>query len=183
MDNLIENLNSDKNLKVYGGSLRLISVYDDNRYDRSDLDIVTRGMRNYIVNRLKEFDYDYVSGRVLGSKSYDAKFIIPKVGQLGGSPFDILRREKRSELDYFVVTPTQAAAFFLVKYSVENAIELMAELIETHPINFLKLKDFVGSEGFSDEFIDSLPELLKKQKSMTKKDHLKSKSHIGRLVY
>ena len=111
----------DDNILVFGKPFNLVSIYDDRVYDRSDADFMNTSMRSYFKERLTELQYDWLSGNVLGSPLYTTTFIFPKNGILGASPFDITRFEKRREDDYFVLTPTQVAAY-LIKFKCGEGI-------------------------------------------------------------
>ena len=75
--------------------LKLISVFDDLKYDRSDLDMMSPAMRQHAIKHLKPLEFKQVSGNVLLHKDSNIRCLIPKFHALGASPFDIIRYTPR----------------------------------------------------------------------------------------
>ena len=173
----------DDNILVFGKPFNLVSIYDDRVYDRSDADFMNTSMRSYFKERLTELQYDWLSGNVLGSPLYTTTFIFPKNGILGASPFDITRFEKRCEDDYFVLTPTQVAAYLIKFKCGEGILENLKKLISYHPINLEKLKDHLSSDKTLEPIFNSIYVQLKNyQSTIIKSEKLMKKSRIGRIL-
>ena len=102
-------------------------------------------MRNYFKEKLRKLEYNWLSGNILASPKFSTNFIFPKNGILGASPFDATKFVKRGEEDYFVLTPTQAAALLIQWKLKTNLLENLKRLISYHPINLDKLKDHSNS--------------------------------------
>ena len=128
---------------IADADLRLISIFDELRYDRSDADIVTPAMRMHLVKVLNTFGFKQTSGTVLTNKDFDTGCILPKFHALGASPFDITRHTERRPQDYFALTPTQTACLFIDNYALEDAVERVKNLVQRQPINLFKLADFM----------------------------------------
>ena len=87
-NNTVEVLKKDKNIHLIE-SLKIISVYDDNLYDRSDLDMMNSAMRKYVEKTLKDEGFRFTSGNILESAMHDYKIIFPKPSMgLGSTPWD-----------------------------------------------------------------------------------------------
>ena len=135
-------INSDPYLCVADEELQLISVFDDLKYDRADLDIVSGPMRLRALEKLKPLGFNQTSGSVFENKAEDIRCILPKFRALGASPFDATRDVSRREQDYFILTPTQVACLIITSHPLEKSVELLEALVVKHPVNLLRIFDF-----------------------------------------
>ena len=97
----------------------------------------------------------------MASPKFRTNFIFPKNGILGASPFDATKFVKRGEEDYFVLTPTQAAALLIQWKLKTDLLENLKRLISYHPINLDKLKDHSNSDKALESTFNSLYNELK----------------------
>ena len=183
IDNIEFEKIENENILAFGKPFNLVSIYDDRLYDRSDADFMNPSMRNYFKDRLKKLKYDWLSGNVLGSRIFSTKFIFPRNGILGASPFDITRYEKRGSEDYFVLTPTQVAGYLIQTQIGKDLIDNLKKLISKHPINLEKLRDHLSSDKKLDEKFNSFyVDLRNFQSEIIKSEELRKKSRIGRIL-
>lgn len=136
-------INSDPYLCVADTRLKLISVFDDLKYDRADMDLLSGPMRRRIMEKLAPLGFRQVSGAVLENTALDIRMHMPKFRALGASPFDATRDTPRRSQDYFILTPTQAACFIIDNYGLGDAIDKIAELVTHQPVNLLRLSDYL----------------------------------------
>ena len=66
---------------------------------------------NYFKEKLRKLEYNWLSGNILASPKFSTNFIFPKMVFWG--LLDATKFVKRGEEDYFVLTPTQAAALLI----------------------------------------------------------------------
>ena len=136
-------LDADPYLSVADEDLQLISVFDDLKYDRADLDILSAPMRRRVLQKLAPLGFKQVSGTVIENKAEDIRMHLPKFHALGASPFDATRYTPRRPQDYFILTPTQVACQIIDTYSAEDAVERIAALVVKHPINLYRVSDYL----------------------------------------
>ena len=115
-----EALNLGPYMCVADSQLRLISIFDDLKYDRADIDMISPAMRNYAVTKLGQFGFKQTSGNVLQHEGTSIRCLIPKFHALGASPFDITRYTKRGNHDFFILTPTQTACQYIDFYALSE---------------------------------------------------------------
>ncbi len=84
-------LNADPYLMIADTDLRLISVFDDLRYDHADLDMLSAPMRRRALSKLEPTGFAQISGTVIENAAEDIRIHMPKFRALGASPFDALR--------------------------------------------------------------------------------------------
>ena len=108
-----EALNLGPYMCVADAQLRLISIFDDLKYDRADIDMISPAMRNYAVTKLGQFGFKQTSGNMLQHEEASIRCLIPKFHALGASPFDITRYTKRGDQDFYILTPTQTACQYI----------------------------------------------------------------------
>ena len=60
-----EALNLGPYMCVADANLRVISIFDDLKYDRADVDMMSPAMRNHAIARLDPLGFKQVSGTVL----------------------------------------------------------------------------------------------------------------------
>ncbi len=124
-------------------SLKIFSIFDDLKYDRSDADLLSPPMRRHAVAELGKLGYKQTSGSVLTHSETKVRCIFPKFHALGSSPFDILRYTQRNPEDYVLLTPTQTACQFIDAYPHEDALARIKRLVLHQPINLLRLMDYL----------------------------------------
>jgi len=146
-------------LYVLSGELNIVSVFDDTRYDRSDVDVISPAMRLHIAKKLKEIGFAQRSGNVFENKTTDERCLIPKLRALGTSPFHIADCTPKRTQDYYVLTPTQTACQIIRKYDVETAVEHIKALIKHQPLNIYRLSDYLESSEHNTDFLQAIGHL------------------------
>lgn len=136
-------LDSDPYCRVADPQRRLISVFDDLRYDRADMDMMAAPMRRYLVTCFAPLGFRQSSGSVLENRALDIRLVIPKFRALGASPFDATRDTPRRAQDYYLLTPTQAACQMVLHYPVDEAVDRITGLVMEQPVNLLRMSDYL----------------------------------------
>lgn len=176
--NILDTLNKNKNLVVFPEH-SVLSVYDDNFYDRSDFDAINSAQKKYLKSALEEFKYTWKSGRVLETSLHSLKFLCPKPRTLMSSPYDILDFETLQKNSIFILTPTQMLGHLLKQKLTQTELKKKAmTLISKTPVNLLKLKDGLRGEPLT-LFNSLLADLTKHQKSVIESPNFISKRQIG----
>ena len=160
----------DKYLFVADDELKLISVFDDLKYDRADADVLSVGMRQHAIKRLTQVGFKQKSGTVLVHGLEDVQCVIPKFHALGASPFDITRYTAKRSQDYYILTPTQTACQFVEHYPTDEAVDRIIVLIAKHPINIYRIMDFFEDKPAHKNFADALGHLLYVQRQAVETD-------------
>ncbi|MEN9061721.1 hypothetical protein [Ponticoccus litoralis] len=114
-------LDRDPYLCLADRGLRLVSVFDDLRYDRADMDMLNGPMRRRLVAALAPLGVRQGRGSRLDCPVTGLRLHMPKFRALGASPFDALRDTVRAPTDYAVLTPTQAACAIIDAHSTDAA--------------------------------------------------------------
>lgn len=164
--------------------LRLISIFDDLFYDRSDLDILSPAMRNHAVSKLFSLGYEQASGTVLAHNLFNERCLMPKFHALGSSPFDITLYTPRNNKDFYILTPTQTACQIIDHYSYQLAVEKIEALIKKQPINIYKIFDYLEQKKNTTHkvFASAMSDLLDVQRKAVKSDPLKGRKALGNLL-
>lgn len=136
-------LDRDPYLCLADADLRLISVFDDLHYDRADMDMLNGPMRARAIDRLAPLGLRQISGGLLENRDRGLRLHMPKFRALGASPFDALRDTIRGPGDYAVLTPTQAACAIIDGHSPDAALPRLERLVRIHPVNLLRIFDFL----------------------------------------
>lgn len=144
--NRLRVIEGDPYLCIADERLKLISVFDDLKYDRADMDMLSGPMRRRIVSKLTPLGFKQVSGAMLENRELDIRMHMPKFRALGASPFDATRDTPRRPQDYFILTPTQAACLMIDSYPLSDAIEKLEALVMQQPVNLLRLSDYLESK-------------------------------------
>jgi hypothetical protein len=168
-------LDRDPYLAVADAGLRLISVFDDLKYDRADLDMMTAAMRRHALKRLGPLGFRQLSGSVIENRAEDIRVLLPKFRALGASPFDATRYTGRRAQDYFVLTPTQAAARIIDAYPTGEAVERIKTLVVKHPINLYRLLDYLERKPEHQAFRGELGYLKFVQREAVEREPLRSR--------
>ncbi|MBS9777320.1 MAG: hypothetical protein KGV50_01025 [Gammaproteobacteria bacterium] len=173
LDTELSDLHSDKYLYWHAPPLRVISIFDEIKYDRSDLDIVSLGMRRHAIKKLHKFGFTQKSGHVLLQPETGIQCVIPKFVALGASPFSATRYHQRNEYDYWVFTPVQATCFIIENMPFDEAIVRIEDLLRKQPINLYKVIDFLERKSTHQPYHQALKELYELQKELVEKEPLK----------
>lgn len=168
-------LDRDPYLAVADAGLRLISVFDDLKYDRADMDVLSGPMRRRVRDKLALLGFVQASGHVFENRAEDVRMILPKFRALGASPFDAMNDTKRREQDYFVLTPTQTACQMIDAYSVDEAVERIKALIIKHPVNLLRLSDYLERNERHQAFQGAIGHLKYVQREAVAAEPLRSR--------
>jgi len=177
-DNIIDRMrviNSDPYLCIADEELKLISVFDDLKYDRADLDIVSGPMRRRALEKLKPLGFDQVTGSVFESKTADVRCILPKFRALEASPFDATRDVERRAQDYFILTPTQAACQIMNCQPLDKAVGLLEALVIKHPVNLLRVFDYLEANAGHQSLRQVIGHLVPIQREAVSKEPLKTR--------
>jgi hypothetical protein len=178
----IEVLNQDKNLCYFDTPIQVITIFDHYRYDRSDFDGLSAPQRDYLLQCCKEFDLKQMSGRKYQLKNLGINLIFPRQSILGASPFDCLRYEKADSNTIFVLTPTQAACYFLTLAQKSDSQQYLQKLLSKQSINLKKIKDHVRTENdYLERFNELFSEMSTLLNDINQKLKVKNKRHIGSL--
>ncbi|MEM9050380.1 MAG: hypothetical protein AAGC92_16915 [Pseudomonadota bacterium] len=169
----VQSLNADPYLMVADPQLRLISVFDDLRYDRADLDLMSGPMRRRAVAKLQPLGFVQRSGSVLENRAEDICVLLPKFKALGASPFDATRDIARRAQDYFLLTPTQAACQILDAHRLAQAMDRLERLVVRHPVNLLRIFDFLESRDARDRVRGAIGHLAALQREAVSREPLK----------
>ncbi|MGK0499408.1 MAG: hypothetical protein ACJAYG_001045 [Oceanicoccus sp.] len=175
---LIEAISKDDYL-LWHDSIRVISVFDDVKYDRSDIDLLVPAMRKYVSQFLNNLGYKAKSGKCIVHRDSDIKCWLPKPSVLAASPFDITRYQARDLNDIYILTPTQTAAYYFQQLDFDLAIMAIGKMIKTQPVNILKLLDTLNSPQERRYYGPVLRYLLDCQQQVVSKPGVKFKRSLG----
>ncbi len=159
----------------------VFSIFDSSFYDRADLDCLNNAQRMFLINHLKGHGFDLVSGSVLVSADQKHTVQIPKIQQLGVSPFHIIDRFEKEDHVILALTPTQLACYILKYFPKELYLIELKKLIEKQPINLKKILDTLVHEDVFKNFFRVYPELSEFQRNVANSDKFIDRSHIGSL--
>lgn len=169
----------DKYLYLADDELRLISVFDDLKYDRADVDMLSKAMRSHVISTMKMHGFRQKSGNVLQHRDSGLRALLPKFHALGASPFDITRFTKKRAQDYFILTPTQTACLFVDHYDLEEAVERTKSLIAHQPINIYRLMDFLERKPTHEAFKTAIGHLRYVQREALQFEALRYMRALG----
>ncbi|MCA0930605.1 hypothetical protein [Ruegeria profundi] len=159
--------------------LGLLSVFDDLKYDRADVDMISPAMRKHLVGKLGPLGFHQISGTVLEQPHADMRVYIPKFHALGASPFDITRYTEKRPQDYCLLTPTQVACQYVDHYELDDAVQRIEALIAKHPINLLKLADYLEGKPKHRAFREVLGHIKLKQRLAVESEPLCRRRSLG----
>lgn len=159
--------------------LRLFSIFDDLKYDRSDADMLSPAMRTHAIGKLREVGFRQISGNVLENRDADVRCIIPKFHALGASPFDITRYAERRSQDFFLLTPTQTACQFIDTYSYDEALDRVGQLVTKQPINIYRMMDYLERKPAHEDFVEALGQLKYLQRVAVESEPLCRRRALG----
>ncbi len=159
--------------------LGLLSVFDDLKYDRADVDMISPAMRKHVVGKLGPLGFRQTSGTVLEHAEADMRVHIPKFHALGASPFDIARYTEKRPQDCCLLTPTQVACQYVDHYELDEAVQRIEALIAKHPINLLKLADYLEGKPKHRAFREVLGHIKLKQRIAVESEPLCRRRSLG----
>lgn len=168
-------LDQDPYLCIADPTHRLISVFDDLRYDRADMDMLSGPMRTRALTRLKPLGFRQISGGVVEHKAADLRLHLPKFRALGASPFHATHDTPRRAQDFYVLTPTQTACLLVDLYDTEEAVARIKTLIVKHPANLLRLFDFLEKTPRHEAFAKAIGHLKLIQREAVEAEPLKTR--------
>lgn len=171
----IEVIDKDPYLFVADSGLRLISVFDDLTYDRADMDMMSGPMRRRVLKRLAPLGFHQISGNLLQNKEADVRAHLPRFRALGASPFDAMKDTVRRAQDYFILTPTQTACQIVDHYDRDQAVEKIKALVVRHPINLLRLSDYLERNDTHEAFLAAIGHLRYVQREAVEREPLKTR--------
>ena len=172
-------LNKDPYLQIADEDLRLLSVFDDLKFDRADADMLSPAMRNHAIQKLGPLGFKLSSGCMILHADTGVRILMPKSHALGASPFDIARYTQRRAQDYYLLTPTQAACQIIDEYSTDDAYLKIADLIRKHPINIYRMFDYLERKPAHQKFRDALGGLKKLQREAVSSEPLCRRRALG----
>ncbi|MEM6463250.1 MAG: hypothetical protein AAF724_15165 [Pseudomonadota bacterium] len=159
--------------------LKILSVFDDLRYDRSDADMLSPAMRKHVVVVLGKIGFRQTSGTVLEHCDTGVRCHMPKFHALGASPFDAIRYTNKRPQDYYVLTPTQTACQFVDQCSHEEAVDRVRALIAKQPINLYRLMDYLERKPAHQDFLNAIGHLKYVQRTAVESEPLRSQRALG----
>ncbi len=159
--------------------LGLLSVFDDLKYDRADVDMISPAMRKHVAGKLGPLGFRQTSGTVLEHAEADMRVHIPKFHALGASPFDIARYTEKRSQDYCLLTPTQVACQYVDHCELDDAVQRIEALIMKHPINLLKLADYLEGKPKHRAFRGVLGHIKLKQRIAVESEPLCRRRSLG----
>lgn len=178
-----EGMNFGPYMCVADGWLRIISVFDDLRFDRADLDMISPAMRSHVIARLTPLGFIQTSGNVLRHEATGVRCLIPKFSGLGASPFDITRYTPRSEMDFYILTPTQTACQYVDNYPFATAVERVKILTSRQPVNLYKILDYLEHKPSHQQFSDAIAYLSSTQSEAVDSEPLKTRHALGSMGF
>lgn len=164
---------------VADDGLRLISIFDDLKYDRADADMMSPAMRRHAIDKLGKLGFRQTSGNVLENREADVRCLIPKFHALGASPFDIIRYAERRDQDFYLLTPTQTACQFIDTYAKDDAVARIKRLMETQPINLYRLMDYLEHKPSHQDFLQAIGHLKYVQRVAVESEPLCRRRALG----
>lgn len=168
-------LDRDPYLCLADRGLRLVSVFDDLRYDRADMDMLNGPMRRRLVAALAPLGVRQGRGSRLDCPVTGLRLHMPKFRALGASPFDALRDTVRAPTDYAVLTPTQAACAIIDARSTDEAVTRLERLVRRHPVNLLRIFDFLDGSPAHEAFRPAIGHLVPIQRGAVRTAPLKDR--------
>lgn len=178
----LNDLNRDKYLSYFESPLKVIVIYEHHRYDTSDYDSLNTPQIKHLENKVKDLNPIQRTGRTTLLTELGLTLTYPKPKILGGSSFDILRYEKSDDKTVFVLTPTQAACYFLTLDDESLSKKLLKELVSKHPINIKKIDFQVRTEyAYRGLFKKLKSELLEIQEKTIQEIIERGQTHLGKI--
>ncbi len=165
-------LDKDPYLYVADWDLQIISIFDDLKYDRADVDTLAGPMRRHLLHKLLPLGFKQITGHIMAHEAADMRLIMPKFRALGESPFDVTLSTPRRAQDFYVLTPTQSACMLIDAYPVEEAQDRILALIKQQPINIYRILDYMARDDHRERFKPVLGHLKYVQREAVRSEPL-----------
>ena len=159
-DAALQVLDTDPYLMVADTRLRLVSVFDDLKYDRADMDMMSGPMRQRVEVKLRPLGVRQEAGSAFVHQASGVRLLMPKFRALGALPFDAVRDTPRGPQDYYILTPTQTACQFIDHYPVDDAVAAIKALVIRHPVNLLRIADALDKSARHQAFAKAIGHLM-----------------------
>ena len=179
----LNTLSCDPYIQLADADLRVISVFDDLRYDRADMDVLSSAMRDHAVTQLKPLGIKQTAGTCFTHLDSGIRILMPKSHALGASPFDVARYTPRGDQDYYLLTPTQTACLLVESYDTDTAVDRIRELIQTQPINILRIADYLERTPQHEAFGRAIGHLKFIQRSAVTSEPLMRRRALGSMGF
>jgi hypothetical protein len=158
----------------------VISVYDDSLYDRSDLDLLSPGMRRHVVSYLKKHGAKQKRGACIAAPKSIGHFWLSKPSVLlATSPYDATIYLPREQDDIYILTPTQTAAYLIDNLPLQEAIAAIESLGKQQPMNIGKLEDYLPEHFDKPTYRGAFTYLRTQQKAVRANSKIKFKRALG----
>ena len=178
-EQVIEEISTDEYL-YWLPQIDVISVYDDSLYDRSDLDLLSPGMRRHVVNHLIQQGGKQKRGTCIAAPGSIGHFWLSKPSVLlATSPYDATRYLPREQGDIYILTPTQTAAYLLDNLPLQTAIAAIELLGKQQPMNIGKLEDYLPEHFDKPTYCGAFSYLRTQQKAVRASPGMKFKRSLG----
>mgnify|MGYP006108029259 CR=1 FL=1 len=179
LTNDLQGVNFGPYMWLADARLRIISIFDDLRFDRADLDMMSPAMCIHVIRRLAPLGFIQTSGNILRNEATGVRCLTPKFIGLEASPFDITRYHPRSEMDFYILTPTQTACQYVDNYPFATAVERVRILISRQPVNLYKISDYLEYKPSHQRFADAIAHLSLIQSEAVDSEPLKTRHALG----
>lgn len=141
--------------------------------------MVSPAMRSHVIGKLGPLGFRQISGKVLEHAQADLRVHIPTFHALGASPFDITRYTDKRAQDYCLLTPTQVACQLIDHHALDDAVQRIEALIVKHPINLLKLADYLEGKPRHRAFREVLGHIKRQQRIAVESEPLCRRRSLG----
>jgi hypothetical protein len=178
-EQLVDGINADDYL-YWLPEIGVISVYDDGLYDRSDLDLLSPGMRRYVAQYLTQHGCRQKRGTCIAAPDSLGHFWLSKPSVLlAASPYDVTRSIPRQPDDIYILTPTQASAYLLDNLPLQPAVAAIEALGKQQPMNIGKLEDYLPEHFDKPDLRGAFTYLRTQQKAVRAQSGMKFKRALG----
>lgn len=178
-EQLVDGINDDDYL-YWLPEIGVISVYDDGLYDRSDLDLLSPGMRKHVIHYLKQHSCRQKRGTCIAAPDSLGHFWLSKPSvRLAASPYDATRSISRQVDDVYILTPTQASAYLLDNLPLQLAVAAIEALGKQQPMNIGKLEDYMPEHFDKPDYRGAFTYLRTQQKAVRAQSGMKYKRALG----
>jgi hypothetical protein len=178
-EQIIEEINTDDYL-YWLPQIGVISVYDDSLYDRSDLDILSPGMRRHAVNLITQHGCRQKRGACIAAPGSIGHFWLSKPSVLlASSPYDATCYLPREQGDIYILTPTQTSAYLLDNLPLQTAVAAIEALGKQQPMNIGKLEDYMPEHYDKPTYRGAFSYLRTQQKAVRANSGMRFKRSLG----
>ena len=161
LDDILIKLHKNQFIFVSRG-FNALSIFDDNVYDRSDLDILNPSQRLFIVEKLKIHGFKLISGNVIARG--EEKFEFLKNGHIGSIPGHLIDYSNSQSI--LILTVLQMFSLIIRRDSLVGELsEEFFDFLSCCPVNLEKIKDICKREEYFEFFMshyDNIREFQKK---------------------